>query len=896
MQHAIPPPSSSAARPRRLVVPTIVLALIAAAVATVGGHPAPAGAAVPADPTYTDAAGLVFPGPQPGAATASLSGGSFTLANAALSTTWSVLGSTVSLTRFDNRAANTTVPMSLRGLFTLTLADGSTITTANTTVSAGPVVSDLPANAASARLAERFAGKAVTTTFRYGSGARTLDVQWQVRLRGGANSVQHSFTVRSVAGTFDVTSLRLVELNLANARVRGNDDGSPVVHGAAGGETVFVGIENPMAKATVTGSTVDIAVPRAGDLTAGASWVYTASTGVSPAGQLRRSFQYYLQRERAHDRRTFLHYQSWLDLKPPGEVINSAELTRAVNLFGTQLRNRGATIDSFWVDDGWDYLRSPRVDETNLNVWSFDPTQFPTGFAPQKAAAAQYGASMSVWMSPFGGYGTSAATRQAINASKPADQRLETHSGGQFKLGGSRYYDRFRSVAFDMMDNQGVRGFKLDGIGGGLYQSGPNASYIADYEALLGLTGDLRAHQKDVFVNATVGTWGSPYWLWYTDSIWRDGHDASLTGAGSAQQRYVNYRDSETFRNVATQNPLFPIPSLMNHGVIFSDRTPQFTADYDLTKASVQAEVSQDIRAYFALGLSLQELYVRNTLVDASRPGAAWFWDTVAANAKWARANQGLLSDVHWVGGDPAAGAVYGTAAWNSSAGASRGMLMLRNPSASAQSFTVNPQTVFELPGGTHQRYKFTERDGRRSGFVSGPAAPVSITLAPFEVAVFQAAPTDEAIGGGDSPQLSRARWTATADSVETVGENGAAANAIDGNPATIWHTRYVGGVAAMPHQITIDLGGTFRIDKLDYLPRQDGGTNGTIADYQIQTSTDGTTWTQIAAGTFGSGSTVKSAVFAPTTARHVRLRTTRAANGAGYASAAEINLYGSTA
>lgn len=105
MQHAIPPPFSSAARPRRLVVPTIVLALIAAAVATVGGHPAPAGAAVPADPTYTDAAGLVFPGPQPGAATASLSGGTFTLANAALSTTWSVLGSTVSLTRFDNRAA-----------------------------------------------------------------------------------------------------------------------------------------------------------------------------------------------------------------------------------------------------------------------------------------------------------------------------------------------------------------------------------------------------------------------------------------------------------------------------------------------------------------------------------------------------------------------------------------------------------------------------------------------------------------------------------------------------------------------------------------------------------------------------------------------------------------------
>lgn len=883
-------------RHRRFLAAAVTLAAAAGTLVSVSATGGPASAAPPPDPVYADASGIVFPGPVPGAATASLTGGTFTLANAALSSTWSLSGSTVALTRFQNRAAGTTVPMTLRGLFTLTLADGSTITTANSTVSAAPALTDLAADAGSARLAERSAGKAVTTTFRHTSAGRTLDVQWQARLRDGANTVQHAFTVRSVAGTFDITSLRLVELTLGSARVLGQDDGSPVVHGTAGGETVFVGIEHPMAKATVSGATVDIAVPRAGDLTAGASWRYTTSTGVAPAGQLRRSFQYYLARERAHDRRTFLHYQSWLDLKPPGEVINGGELTRAVNLFGTQLSSRGAKIDSFWVDDGWDYLRTPPVDETNLHVWSFDPTQFPTGFAPQRAAAARYGASMSVWMSPFGGYGSSASNRYALNAGKPAAQRLETHTTGQFMLGGSRYYDRFRTVAFDMMDNQGVRGFKFDGIGGGLYQSGPNASYIADYEALLGLTADLRAHQKDVFVNATVGTWGSPYWLWYTDSIWRDGHDAALAGQGTPQQRYVNYRDSETLRNVATQNPLFPIPGLMNHGIIFSDRTPQFTADHDLSKPAVQEQVSQDIRAYFALGLSLQELYVRNTLVGTDRPGAAWFWDTVAANATWARANERLLGDVHWVGGDPAGGAVYGTAAWNSSAGASKGMLMLRNPNPAAQTFTVNPRAVFELPGGTHQRYRFTERDGRRSAFVADAATPVTITLQPFEVAVLQAVPTDEAVGGGSSPQLPRTGWTATADSVETAGENGAAANAIDGNPATIWHTRYTGGVAAMPHSLDVNLNNSFVVDRLDYLPRQDGGTNGTIADYQIQVSTDGTTWTQVAAGTFPAGNTLKTVTFTPTTARHVRLRTTRAANGAGYASAAEITLYGRAA
>lgn len=36
-----------------------------------------------------------------------------------------------------------------------------------------------------------------------------------------------------------------------------------------------------------------------------------------------------------------------------------------------------------------------------------------------------------------------------------------------------------------MIDNQGVKGFKFDGIGGGLFQTGPNETYLADHEAML---------------------------------------------------------------------------------------------------------------------------------------------------------------------------------------------------------------------------------------------------------------------------------------------------------------------------------------------------------------------------------------------------------------------------
>ena len=62
-------------------------------------------------------------------------------------------------------------------------------------------------------------------------------------------------------------------------------------------------------------------------------------------------------------------------------------------------------------------------------------------------------------------------------ASKPVDERYETAANGGFRLSGAKYNAAFRARVFDMIDNQGVRGFKFDGIGGGLFQTGPNPTY-----------------------------------------------------------------------------------------------------------------------------------------------------------------------------------------------------------------------------------------------------------------------------------------------------------------------------------------------------------------------------------------------------------------------------------
>lgn len=127
-------------------------------------------------------------------------------------------------------------------------------------------------------------------------------------------------------------------------------------------------------------------------------------------------------------------------------------------------------------------------------------------------------------------------------------------------------------------------------------------------------------------------------------------------------------------------------------------------------------------------------------------------------------------------------------------------------------------------------------------------------------------------------------------DSEETSAENAAAANAIDDNPYTIWHTGYSNGVVApLPHQIVLDLGGVRRLGGLRYLPRQDGGVNGRIADYQVAVSTDDANWQTVASGTFPNDQTEKEVDFGPITARYVRLRALSEVNGNQFTSAAEL-------
>jgi galactose oxidase len=134
----------------------------------------------------------------------------------------------------------------------------------------------------------------------------------------------------------------------------------------------------------------------------------------------------------------------------------------------------------------------------------------------------------------------------------------------------------------------------------------------------------------------------------------------------------------------------------------------------------------------------------------------------------------------------------------------------------------------------------------------------------------------------------------ASASDEETAGENAPAASVLDGNTATIWHSRWFPEPAApMPHSLTIDMGKAHQISGYQYVPRSDH-VNGRVGAYSIDVSSDGTAWSAVTSGTWPDTADVKNVTFAAVSARYVRLSaSTEAGNRGPWSSAGEINLLG---
>jgi hypothetical protein len=115
---------------------------------------------------------------------------------------------------------------------------------------------------------------------------------------------------------------------------------------------------------------------------------------------------------------------------------------------------------------------------------------------------------------------------------------------------------------------------------------------------------------------------------------------------------------------------------------------------------------------------------------------------------------------------------------------------------------------------------------------------------------------------------------------------------AIDGDPATIWHTAWEPEPKAHPHHLILDLKVPVKLAGLVYVPRQDMA-NGRIGRWAIYASDDPARWGEpVATGQWADGTKPQTVRFAkPLAARFVKIEALSEVKGRPFASAAEIDV-----
>ena len=654
-----------------------------------------------------------YPAAAPGPAQILRDGSQIIVSNSALSASWRV-GEVGLRPRFFLGMASQRQIALTGETFEIVLTNGERYS-ASALRRDGPArLTELTPDPKAARLAARIPGRQVEVPLRSADGR--LRVVWRAVLHDGGNYIRQEIDA-SAAGE-DCVIREIVWLNQAipEAQQVGRVDGSPVVAGS-----FFFGSEDPHAlnevqlQAGTNAFSLLCRIPRNAVLKRGETMTQSFVFGVAPAGQMRRAFLYYLERERAHPYRPYLHYNSWYDTAWTPFALNETNCLEAIRLCGERLiKPHGVIVDGMVFDDGWD---DPKT------LWRFH-SGFPNGFKPLEELCREYNTHLGVWLSPFGGYGESKEQRIKFGR----EQGYELNAAG-FSLAGPKYYAAFRDACVGMIRSYGVNHFKFDGIAAGMAANG-GAQYVLDTEAMRRLMLELRQEDPNLYINLTTGSWPSPFWLRYADSVWRQGGDMGHAGPGTRQQQWLTYRDQEVYRNIVRKGPLYPLNSLMTQGVAYSR---QGTAG-DPTFNS--AGFKDDVHAFFGSGTGLQELYIQPDKLTQED------WRVLAEAAKWSRANADVLVDTHWIGGDPAKPQVYGYASWS----ARKGIVMLRNPDVQPSEYALDVAAAFELPFEARTKYLLKSpwsEDAAKLALRAEAGKPLRLTLKPFEIVVLDALPSD---------------------------------------------------------------------------------------------------------------------------------------------------------
>ncbi|NIM57491.1 MAG: hypothetical protein GTO16_00910 [Candidatus Aminicenantes bacterium] len=469
----------------------------------------------------------------------------------------------------------------------------------------------------------------------------------------------------------------------------------------------------------------------------GSSWIESewVAAGLSPNQNVKLWFWKYLDRIRVAPLKPFLLYNSWYDVrapeivKSPANVMNDKNLLRIIESFKKEMvEKHGLKLDAFVLDDGWDVYKSD---------WVLSKSQFPQDLAPVVEALKGIGTSLGMWFGPIGGY-----SNRTWRIEWMLNHGYEVIPGreegrGQLCLAGKRYRQLFKKRVLDFIRNNGVGYYKWDGIQ--FSCSEPDHGHAigiysrrAVMESVIDLCQSVRAENPNIFLNVTSGTWLSPWWVKYANTIWMQGSDYGYANVPSISRRdgAITYRDYVLFEDYGKNDFWFPIANLMTHGIIKGN----------LQKLGGEAEpldkFTDNALLYFARGVSMWELYVSPDLLTDGE------WNALAKSIRWAKDRFEVLRSTEMVGGDPGESQAYGYVHF----AGKRGIIAARNPSIEPRTLKVSLSPSMGLdPKALSLVVERVYPTRRISPKLYKAGLNLDVPLEGYETAVYEIYPVEEA-------------------------------------------------------------------------------------------------------------------------------------------------------
>ncbi len=433
---------------------------------------------------------------------------------------------------------------------------------------------------------------------------------------------------------------------------------------------LFLGVEYPTVENKISGNTVRIGYVVGENIKKDPFISHTSIIGASSSGiKLEQTFMDYVDSIKVNGTRPYLLYNSWYDFRnpaivdDPASVMNVKNVLRRIDTFKKYMYDKyDIALNAFVLDDGWDNYKS---------MWAIDSTRFPNGFTPFVNALKPMGTDLGIWASPFCGY-----SNRDIRVNWGAAHGYE-RVGDFLCFAGTKYKAAYKKVMVDYTRKYHLGYFKWDGFLlacnetdhghlPGIYSREANVKTYID------IINAVRKVNPKIYLNITTGTWLSPWWLKYADCIWMQGKDyayAEDVPSLNDRDKSITYRDAVLWNDYQKLNLLFPMSSLMTHGIIKGRLNLLGGKNESLDS------FSNEVMMYFGRGVTMWELYVSPDLLSDGE------WNAIASSIKWAKENISVLEKTKMVLGNPLKKEVYGYIHLRKD----KGILLLRNPDVKKQ-------------------------------------------------------------------------------------------------------------------------------------------------------------------------------------------------------------------